>query len=96
MSKKNKGKTSLFPTLLTLFSGFIAPILRDLNHNKNIKRIDKTAEKVEVCEHLLVKSEKKQNELRKIVEDLRLKLYISFAVQAFLLLLILLKVFQVF
>ncbi|MBN2829782.1 MAG: hypothetical protein JXR56_05635 [Candidatus Cloacimonetes bacterium] len=92
---KNSNKTNWLPMVLTLVSTFWGNLTRDLNHNRNIKKIDKTAEKVEVCEHLLVKAEKKQNEMRKIIDDLKSKLYISWAVQALLLLLILLKVFQV-
>jgi hypothetical protein len=80
--------------IITIASTFWGNMTRDLNHNRNIKKIDKTAEKVEVCEHLLVKAEKKQNEMRKIIDELKNKLYISWAVQAVLLLLILLKVFQ--
>ncbi len=92
---KNKEKHSMLPAFLTIFSSFISPWIRDFNHNSKIKKFDKTAERVEVCENLLVKAEKKQNELRKMIEDLKTRLFISWGVQAILLLLILLRVFNV-
>ncbi len=92
---KKKDKHSMLPAFLTILGSFISPMIRDFNHNNKVKKFDQTAERVEVCENLLVKAEKKQNEMRKMVDDLKSKLFISWGVQALLLLLILLRVFNV-
>ena len=57
------------PLITTLVKGFISSAKQDYK----IKTFDKTREKIDTIEHLMIKLEKKMNDMRNEIEDLRKK-----------------------
>jgi len=87
----NKFLPSFIPLALELWHQFS----RNKSHDQNIKKLDKTQEKLATVEHMLVRLEKKihnnRDEIKKLAFRVQLYLVINFAV----LLAVLLKVFEV-
>lgn len=82
---------SFIPLLFELYRHFS----RDHSHDQNIKKLDKTQEKLSTVEHMLVRLEKKiqtnREEIKKMAFRLQVYLIANFAV----LLIVILKLFEV-
>jgi len=78
-----KGYNSFIPAFLTLFFELVRHFKRDTNHNSNIRKADKTAEKLGNLEHLMVRLEKKvqfnRDVYNKSFNQLRLWLFLNTA-----------------
>jgi Fe2+ transport system protein B len=62
---------------LPFIFGFIKSFITNTKHNKKIKNYDKTKEKLETIEHMLVKLEKKLGDTRNELENLRKEIMFS-------------------
>ena len=58
------------PLITTVVKGFISNAKQDYK----IRTFDKTREKIDTIEHMMIKHEKKLNEMRNEIEDLRKKI----------------------
>ena len=56
------------PTFIPLAYEVIKHLRRNNNHNQNIRKTDKTAEKIGTLEHLMVRLEKKVQNNREVYE----------------------------
>ena len=63
----------LIPLITTLAKTF----MMNTKHDYKIKTFDKTKEKINTIEHLIVKLEKKVNETRNEIDDLRQQILFS-------------------
>ena len=61
------------PLMATLAKGFIS----HAKHDYKVKHYDKTKDKIDTIEHLLIKIEKKLNDARNEIEDLRRQVMFS-------------------
>jgi hypothetical protein len=86
---------SLMPSFLTVAFELMEHWKRDSAHNSNIKKLDKTTDKLGTIENMLVRLEKKIQTNREMVEKLKVMLLASVSVNLLLLILILLKVFAI-
>ncbi|MCB5267080.1 MAG: hypothetical protein PHU99_05765 [Candidatus Cloacimonetes bacterium] len=77
------------PLALELFRHF----RRDVNHNGNIRKSDKSAEKMATMEHMLVRLEKKIQVNRETYEKIANKILIWCAINSILLISIAVKIF---
>lgn len=68
---------------------------RDTNHNSNIRKSDKTAEKIATVEHLLVRLEKKVQMNREVYQRIARNVMIWLGLNSLVLVLIVLKLFGV-
>lgn len=68
---------------------------RNSNHDSDIRKKDKTAEKISTVEHLLVRLEKKVQNNREVFQKTANKIYLWLAINSTLLILVLLKLFEV-
>lgn len=83
------------PSFLILVFEVLKHFKRNVSHNNNIRKIDKTAEQLGTIEHMLVRLEKKIQLNRDMIDKLKLQLFLSMAINFVLLIFILLKVFGV-
>ncbi len=79
------------PTFIPLIFELVRHIKRDATHNNNIKKFDKTEERLSSVEHLLVRMEKKLLLQRDDVYKAHSRLYWWLAINSALLAAILLK-----
>lgn len=88
-----KSFNRFIPTFIPLFFELMRHLRRDANHNNNIRKNDKTAEKLGTMEHMMVRLEKKVQQNRefyhKNFNQLRLWLILNSA----LLIAVLVKLF---
>ena len=63
--------------LITLLMTFVKTFMVHAKHDYKIKTFDKTKEKIDTIEHLIVKLEKKINESRNELEALRQQIMFS-------------------
>jgi len=61
-----KAFNRFIPTFIPLFFELLRHIRRDSNHNQNIKKGDKTTEKLGTLEHMMVRLEKKVQQNREV------------------------------
>jgi hypothetical protein len=66
---------------------------RDVNHNGNIRKVDKTAEKMATMEHMMVRLEKKIQVNRETYEKIANRILIWSAINSALLIAIAVKIF---
>ncbi|HNX37641.1 MAG TPA: hypothetical protein PL124_08270 [Candidatus Cloacimonadota bacterium] len=90
------GFKKLIPTFIPLAFEVIRHLKRDNSHNNNIRKTDKTAEKIATVEHLLVRLEKKVQLNREVYMRFARSVMIWLALNSVALILIILKVFGVF
>lgn len=83
----------LFPAFIPLVFEVARHLRRDTSHNMNIKKNDKTQEKIATMEHLLVRLEKKVQLNRDVYMKSFIQLRLWLALNSVLLLAILVKVF---
>ncbi|MDY0150927.1 MAG: hypothetical protein RBS43_01485 [Candidatus Cloacimonas sp.] len=81
------------PTYIPLMFELVRHFKRDTNHNQNIKKNDKTQEKLATMEHLMVRLEKKVQLNRDVYNKSFNQLRIWLALNSVLLIAILVKVF---
>ncbi|MDD2331121.1 MAG: hypothetical protein PHI68_00560 [Candidatus Cloacimonetes bacterium] len=94
MSEKGFGK--YLPSFLKVAFEVMELIKRDKSHDKNIKRMDKTQEKLATVEHMLVRLEKKIQTNKENVQSVSVRLQIWLLINSGLLIAILLKVLEVY
>lgn len=92
----DKGIKRFLPSFLLIAYQLINHWKRNLSHNNNIRKIDKTAEQLGTIEHMLVRLEKKIQANRDLVDKLRFMLFVSMSLNLVLLIVILLKVLGLF
>ena len=89
----SKGIKSFMPAFIPLAFELFRHFKRDVNHNGNIRKTDKTAEKMATMEHLLVRLEKKIQNNRETYERIALRITVWLAVNSLLLIAIVVKLF---
>jgi len=87
----SKAFSRLIPTFIPLIFGLLRHFRRDALHNSNIKKFDKTDERLSSVEHLLVRMEKKLLQQRDDVQKAHGRLYWWLAINSALLMAILVK-----
>jgi len=60
--------------LIKAFFDIVNHFIRDFDNIRKVKKIDKFSEEFSTIEHLLVKLEKKLNEQRFLIEDLKTRI----------------------
>ena len=85
----------LTPAFIPLAFELMRHFRRNSNHDNNIRKTDKTAEKIATVEHLLVRLEKKVQQNREVYRSAASRIYLWLAANSALLIVILLKVFEV-
>jgi len=80
---------AFIPLLFEVFRHF----KRDLNHNDNIRKTDKSAEKLATIEHMMVRLERKIKDNRDTYEKIANRVTIWLIVNSALLVAILIKLF---
>lgn len=91
----DKGFKRFLPSFFLIVYELFNHWKRDVSQNSNIKKIDKTAEKLGTIEHMLVRLEKKIQANRDIIQKLQAQLLISKLINLVLLIIILLRLFGV-
>lgn len=89
----DKGFKRFIPTFIPLFLELLRHLKRDSNHNNNIKKFDKTQEKLSSVEHLLVRLEKKVIQQRDDISQKTYHIKLWLAVNSALLIAIVIKLF---
>jgi len=74
--------------LITLIMTFIRTFMLNAKHDYKIKTFDKTKEKINTIEHMIVKLEKKLGDCRNEIESLRQQIIFSRALNLILSILI--------
>ncbi|MBM4399334.1 MAG: hypothetical protein FJ041_03255 [Candidatus Cloacimonetes bacterium] len=88
-----KGFKRFLPSFITLAFELYEHWRRDAKQSNNIKKLDKTNDKLSTIEHMLVRLEKKIQTNRDLVDRLRFLLLFSWLINVLLVIIILLKVF---
>ena len=88
-----KNMKRFIPAFIPLFYQLFKHFRRDLAHDGNIRKKDKTAEKLSTVEHLLVKMERKVQQNRQVYEKLAKNIMIWLLINSLLLIAILVKLF---
>jgi hypothetical protein len=91
-----KVSTKLLSAFGTALASIIMSKIRKAKHDGFAGRGDRTEEQIATIENMLVRLEKKIQENRTLVETIRIRMYLGWAVNFIILILILLKVFGVF
>ena len=89
----NKGFSRFMPAFIPLLFELLRHLRRDMSHNGNIRKTDKTMEKIATMEHLLVRLEKKIQHNRETYEKIALRITFWLALNSLLLIAIVLKLF---
>jgi hypothetical protein len=87
------GFNRFIPTFIPLLFELLRHFQRDNSHNQNIRKSDKTAEKLATMEHLMVRLEKKVQLNRDVYMKSFNQLRLWLALNSILLIAILIKVF---
>lgn len=88
------GFKKFIPAFIPLAFELLRQVKRNNHHDSNIRKTDKTAEKIATVEHLLVRLEKKVQANREVYSKTASRIYIWMAGNSILLILIGLKVFN--
>jgi hypothetical protein len=83
----------LLPTFIPLAFEVISHMKRDASHNNNIKKFDKTEEKLSTIENLIVRVEKKALSNREEIRLMRTQFVIWLAINSALLIAVVVKLF---
>ena len=83
----------LLPAFIPLVMDVMSHVKRDASHNNNIKKIDKTEEKLATIENLVVRLEKKVITNRDEIKTMSLKLQIWLVLNSAMLIAIVVKLF---
>ena len=86
----------MMPAFIPIAFELIRHFRRDANHNSNIRKTDKAAEKIATVEHLLVRLEKKVQLNREVYSKTASRVMIWLGLNSAILIVILLKVLNVF
>ncbi len=89
------GLKKLVPAFIPLVYEIFRHMKRDTDHNSNIRKTDKTAEKIATVEHLLVRLEKKVQQNREVYQKFARTVLLWLSVNSVVLILIALKLFGV-
>lgn len=81
------------PAFIPLVFELMRHFRRDVNHNGNIRKVDKTAEKMATMEHMMVRLEKKIQVNRETYEKIANRILIWSAINCALLIAIAVKIF---
>jgi len=87
------GFKRFMPAFIPLAFELFRHYRRDLNHNGNIRKADKSAEKLATMEHMMVRLEKKIQQNRETYESIANKILIWLAINSILLIGIAVKLF---
>ena len=87
--------SKLVPALSTIITEVVQQRMRDMKQITNIKKHDKTEQSLRTIEHMLVRLENKISENRKTIEEFRIKFFLSGLLNLVLLVIILLRVFNI-
>ena len=87
------GFRRFLPAYLPLVFELFRHFRRDLSHNGNIRKTDKTAEKMATVEHMLVRLERKIQQNRETYEKIATRIQIWLAINSVLLIAIAVKLF---
>jgi pyruvate/oxaloacetate carboxyltransferase len=87
------GFRRFMPTFLPLAFEIFRHFKRDLNHNGNIRKADKSTEKLATMEHMLVRLEKKIQHNRETYEKIAGRVYFWLLINSAMLIAILVKLF---
>lgn len=82
-----------FPAFLPVLFSLLKNFRRDWTHSSNIRKTDKTAERISTVEHMLVRLEKRIQLNRVTYEKIARRVYIWLIINSALLLAILIKLF---
>ncbi len=85
------GFKSFLPSFITIAFELMQHWKRDYAHNNNIKKLDKTTEKLGTIENMLLRLEKKIQANRNLINRLQQILFVSLGANLILLLIILIK-----
>lgn len=91
----SSGMKKFLPAFIPLFFELMRHFKRNASHDNNIRRTDKTAEKIATVENLIVRLEKRVTLNREVYQKTAFRIYLWLAANSLLLLIILLKVLQV-
>lgn len=83
----------MIPTFIPLAFELLRHFKRDTSHNNNIKKYDKTQEKLATVEHLIVRLEKKVQQSKDSTQAISTRLQIWLALNSAVLIAIAIKVF---
>ncbi|MBW6514751.1 MAG: hypothetical protein K0B87_08350 [Candidatus Syntrophosphaera sp.] len=83
----------LLPAFIPIAWQFANHLKRNLNHNNDIRKFDKTGDKLETIENLIVRLEKKALGNREEVRKANARLQIWLAINSSLLIAIVIKLF---
>lgn len=81
------------PAFIPVLWSLLKHFQRDLSHNSNIRKTDKTMEKISTVEHMLVRLEKRIQLNRETFEKMARRVFIWLAINSALLIAILIKLF---
>ncbi|HOA28917.1 MAG: hypothetical protein KBB33_04375 [Candidatus Cloacimonetes bacterium] len=87
------GFNRFIPAYIPLVFELLRHFRRDVNHNGNIRKVDKTAEKIATVEHMMVRLEKKIQVNRETYEKIANRILIWCAINCALLIAIAVKIF---
>lgn len=85
----------LIPSFIPIFFELMHHFKRDKVHDVNIKRLDKTQEKLATVEHMMVRLEKKVQNNRDEIQKMAIRIQIYLVANFLVLLTVLLRVFEV-
>jgi hypothetical protein len=88
-----KGFNRFLPAFIPLAFEVMRHLRRDSSHNNNIKKYDKTSEKLSTIEHLMVRLEKKTQADREAFKAVNARIQIWLAINSVLLIAIVVKLF---
>lgn len=88
----NKDK-SLITYAVSVVFDFLKQVVKDFEHSRSVRKIDKFAEHFSTLEHLVLRLESKLEENRRQIEALKTKVFTLQIVQIVLLAIILVKIF---
>ncbi|MCK4957581.1 MAG: hypothetical protein KAS49_08080 [Candidatus Cloacimonetes bacterium] len=74
MSKKNEKTNPIINGIISTFFDVIKHFINDFDNSRKVKRIDRFSEEFSTLEHMLVRLEKKLDENRHQIEDLKNRL----------------------
>ncbi|MDP2172470.1 MAG: hypothetical protein Q8M98_03545 [Candidatus Cloacimonadaceae bacterium] len=90
---KDIGIKKFIPAVLPLLWELFRHFKRDSGHNNNIKKFDKTQEKLATVEHLIVRLEKTVQQSRETTQTINNRLQIWLALNSAILIAIAVKLF---
>ncbi len=90
----DKGLKRFIPSFIPLVFELIQHFNRNKAHDQNIKKLDKTQEKLSTVEHMLVRLEKKIQTNRDEIQKLTIRIHIYLVANFIVLVAVLLKVFE--